>query len=286
VALVATSWADGGITFEAVPDGAYRVAAAAAGYGGATQDVVVSGGTVTTVEIRLQPLLARLEGRVTHAHSGAPVAGAAVALGPQRTVTDADGRYTLPDLQPGTYPLSVQVEGYETHRAEVVIQSGKLETRDVALAPLRGTVRVRVVDAVTGEPIAGADVRCEAQVEPEAPCADYALLVPLKRSRVYGAVRKRVADLRPADAWQQDGLHFFVFTLRPPDGAPGTGGAGAGGAGAPAEGPLAIFAMRPEAREPVSAVVVTPSAEGGADPEITDLRQPAPAAPETASPPP
>ena len=94
------------------------------------------------------------------------------------------------------------------------------------------------------------------------PCADYALLVPLKRSRVYGAVRKRVADLSPADAWRQEGFHFFVFDLHPVP-ADGT----------PAEGPVAVFAMHSEATEPVSAVVVTPSAESGAA-EIANLLQP------------
>ena len=103
--------------------------------------------------------------------------------------------------------------------------------------------------------------------EDDLPCADYALLVPLKRSRAYGAVRPRVADLRPADAWRQEGFHFFVFDLHP---APG-GGAPAGPA--PAERPVAVFAMHPAASAPVSAVVVTPSAGGGAA-EIVSLLQP------------
>lgn len=94
------------------------------------------------------------------------------------------------------------------------------------------------------------------------PCADYKLLVPLKRSREYGAVRKRVADLRPADAWQQEGFHFFVFELMA-DRADSL----------VAVSPLAVFAMHPEVREPVSAVVVTPNS-AAAEAEIRDLRQP------------
>ena len=104
--------------------------------------------------------------------------------------------------------------------------------------------------------------------EDDLPCADYALLVPLKRSRAYGAVRKRVADLRPADAWRQEGFHFFVFDLRPTDGGPD-----AGAAGARTEGPVADFAMHPEATEPVSAVVVTPGVGDGAA-EIVNLLRP------------
>jgi hypothetical protein len=94
------------------------------------------------------------------------------------------------------------------------------------------------------------------------PCADQALLVPLKRSRAYHAVRRRVADQRPTDAWRQEGFHFFVFTLRPADGAAG-----------PAEPPLAVFAMHLDAKGPVSAVVVTPGPDD-AGAEVRDLREP------------
>jgi hypothetical protein len=93
------------------------------------------------------------------------------------------------------------------------------------------------------------------------PCADYALLVPLKRSRVYGTVRRRVAEHLPADAWQQEGFHFFVFPLRPADGAET----------APVEPPLAVFAMHPDAKDPISAVVVTTGPDGV---EVQDLREP------------
>ena len=92
------------------------------------------------------------------------------------------------------------------------------------------------------------------------PCADPRLLVPLKRSRVYGTIRPRVAELRPTDSWQQEGLHLFVFALRPEDGA------------SLPEPPVAVFTMHPGAKEPISAVLVTPG-PGGADAEIRDLHQ-------------
>jgi hypothetical protein len=100
-------------------------------------------------------------------------------------------------------------------------------------------------------------------VDDNLPCADYGLLVPLKRSREYRTVRKRVADLRPIDAWEQEGFHFFVFVLRTADGADVT----------LPEPPVAVFAMHPEVQEPVSAVVVTPSSDG-AEAEIRNVREP------------
>ena len=94
------------------------------------------------------------------------------------------------------------------------------------------------------------------------PCADASLLVPLKRSRQYGAIRSRVVDLRPVDSWREGQVHFFVFALRPEDNAPVT-----------PEPPLAVFAMQRESTEPVSAVVVTASPDG-AQAEVRSLHEP------------
>ena len=99
-------------------------------------------------------------------------------------------------------------------------------------------------------------------VSADLPCADASLLVPLKRSREYGAIRKRVADLRPVDSWQEDQVHFFVFALLPEDNVPAT-----------PEPPLAVFAMQRESSEPVSAVVVTASPDG-VQAEVRSLREP------------
>jgi hypothetical protein len=99
-------------------------------------------------------------------------------------------------------------------------------------------------------------------VRADLPCADASLLVPLKRSRAYGAIRTRVADLRPVDSWQENQVHFFVFALRPEENTP-----------AMSETPLAVFAMHAESTEPVSAVVVTPSPDG-MQAEVRSLREP------------
>ena len=71
-----------------------------------------------------------------------------------------------------------------------------------------------------------------------------------------------MAELLPVDSWLQDELHFFVFRLHPPDGTE------------LAEPPLAVFAMHPASKDPLSGVVVTSSPNGEAA-EVTDLRDPA-----------
>jgi len=91
------------------------------------------------------------------------------------------------------------------------------------------------------------------------PCADVALLVPLKRSAEFARIRKRVADHHHLDSWQEDGLHFFVFQLRHAEGTD-----------AEAEAPVAVFTMHPELAPPLAAVVVTPGPRG-TEAEIRDL---------------
>jgi hypothetical protein len=86
--------------------------------------------------------------------------------------------------------------------------------------------------------------------------------VPLKRSPDYGAIRPRVAQLKPIDAWQDEGLHYFVFELKPVEGDP---------EGTPP--PIAVFTMHPEMPRPVAGVIVAPT-PGGQNARITNLAEP------------
>ncbi len=93
------------------------------------------------------------------------------------------------------------------------------------------------------------------------PCADTALIVPLKRSPELRGIRSRIADHHLLDSWQDEGVHFFVYLLH-----------GEAEVEAGAESPVVVFAMHPEAKELVSAVTVTPG-RGGGDAKIEDLRE-------------
>ena len=239
--------------------GAYLLAVSARGYSSRWHEVVLNNGSLTEVEIRLEPRPGSLTGKVTSIESDAPLAGATIVVGTWSTRTDASGSYSLTELTPGTHTLQVSLEGYQLHEASVTIRPGAYEALDVSLTPRLGTLVVRVVDATTGAPIEDAAVSY--RVGEGLPCADPKLLVPLKRSRLYGVIRRRVAELRPVDSWLQDELHFFVFRLHPPDGTELS------------EPPLAVFAMHPASKDPLSGVVVTPSPNGKAA-EVTDLQEP------------
>jgi hypothetical protein len=282
VSQTAMTAADGSSTLSDLADGTYLLTALAPGYGTSSLQVTLTSGTVATVEIRLQPLPGSLTGTVTNAVSGAPVAGATVTLAQWSVQTDADGHYNLAGLTPGAYTMQVSSGGYQMHEAGVSIGPGTSGTANIALTPLPGSLVVKVVDALTGGPVAGATLSYGATTSPDTgamaaddlPCADVKLLVPLKRSAEFAAVRRRVADHRHLDAWVEDGLHFFVFQLHAAEGgAAGSGTNGAAPGRRAAQAPVAVFAMQPEATTPHSAVVVTPSSDG-AEAEIMDLRAP------------
>ncbi len=60
-----------------------------------------------------------ITGVVTDASTGKPVVGAVVVVtspaaeGEQTVVTEAGGKFTVPDLPAGSYTLSVQMDGYK-----------------------------------------------------------------------------------------------------------------------------------------------------------------------------
>jgi hypothetical protein len=94
------------------------------------------------------------------------------------------------------------------------------------------------------------------------PCADAALIAPLKKSREYRAVCPRLAGPAPVDSWEDEGLHYFVFQMQSEEGA-------AEGA----EPPVAMFTMRRDEPEPASALVVALES-GGDEAVFTDLHHP------------
>jgi len=90
----------------------------------------------------------------------------------------------------------------------------------------------------------------------ELPGADDGLRVVVESSPEYQSLLPRLAALEPADSWQADLRHHFVYRLKPE-----TDG----------EGATALFVASWEAYAPLMAVVVIPDPDGG-EPRVVDLR--------------
>jgi hypothetical protein len=147
---------DGTFAFDEVAPGAVALEASAEGFvpSEPVELQVASGGEIP--EVRL--VLGRgavIAGWVTNA-AREPVAGAQVRIGALRTESDAEGRYRLPGIPPGSAALALSHPAYRPKSQLVDVQPGE-NRADVTLE--RGaTVSGRVVDEA-GAPRPGAELK-------------------------------------------------------------------------------------------------------------------------------
>jgi TonB-dependent receptor len=82
--------------------------------------------------------LGEVEGRVIDASTNRALPHAEVVLEATsfRTTADAEGRFRLRNVRPGTYRLDVRYLGYTHQAVAVVVEPGQVLSRDLALQPL------------------------------------------------------------------------------------------------------------------------------------------------------
>ena len=87
----------------------------------------------------------------------APVVGATVEAGNNTKSTDSEGSYYMP-LYAGDYTVNATKTGYASATAEVTVVAGSTTWANMTLSITSGTLVIRVLDNVTGEPILSAKV--------------------------------------------------------------------------------------------------------------------------------
>src|SRR5688500_13124607 len=95
-----------------------------------------------SVAVSGQTITGSMSGTITDIN-GAVIAGAAVTLTGDKTAetrnatTDEDGRFTFSALQPGTYSLRIERQGFQTLEQKGVVLSAneKLAVGDLKLQP-------------------------------------------------------------------------------------------------------------------------------------------------------
>ncbi|MGE5277313.1 MAG: carboxypeptidase regulatory-like domain-containing protein [Acidobacteriota bacterium] len=145
---------DGSFVLTGLEQGDYELSISRAGYASKTTSVAVKSPEQTTWPPIVLSAGVSVAGVVRDAQ-GAPVAGATVFLlgdagRPQNTATGGDGGFRLSDLPAGkAVMLAVNAEGYAGARSSATPPAEGV----VVVLSATGTIRGRVQDAASGEPI-------------------------------------------------------------------------------------------------------------------------------------
>lgn len=124
----------------------------------------INAGQTKTINAALSPVAGALTGVITDSATGAPLPGASIrvftseGITLQTASTGADGSYSIPSLQPGSYSVVIMEEGYAGRTIGAMINAGAVTTLNVALQQLAGAISGMVTDT-SGNPIADAIVR-------------------------------------------------------------------------------------------------------------------------------
>jgi outer membrane protein OmpA-like peptidoglycan-associated protein len=156
----AASGADGVARFDPVEAGPITISAARQRYHGASQDVRVQRLETATATLRLDPItVGTITGRVLSRADKTAIAGANVRLGGRVVQTGADGAFRLQDVQAGQVALKADATMFEPASAGVTLARTATAKVTILLQPITyGTVNGVVLDAASGQPIAGAAV--------------------------------------------------------------------------------------------------------------------------------
>lgn len=95
-------------------------------------------------------------GKITDAETGAPLPVAVRISGAgfePITVRAIGGEYQVEEIPPGKVEVAAEKEGYTSAKKIVLVEDQKTSRVDLALEPLKGTVKGKVVDKATGAPL-------------------------------------------------------------------------------------------------------------------------------------
>jgi len=141
----------------------------------------------------------RVTFRVLDASTGAPLPGARVVVGDEELLADALGQVDVASLPPGPVSALVSAEGYAPTEATATVEAGvrsELEVHARPLPPATGSLRVTVVNALTGVPLPGVPVSVGA-VEARTDLAGQAWVEALSPGPV--SISVKAAGFRPAE---------------------------------------------------------------------------------------
>jgi hypothetical protein len=204
----------------AYPPGQREIRARAPGYAEASVTVhITSGRAVKVDDVYLLPSFGEATGVIYDAASEQPIVGAIVRSGSlPAVITDADGRYRI-RLRAQIQSLDVQAPGFTGKTIKIAVVAGKtLEGMDLGLAAMVGRALGAVIDAGSGQPIAGAIVR-DAGGTSVTTDADgrFSIVTPVQTTTIYADAAGFQTAQASVDVYPSRGTSidtFFLLALR------------------------------------------------------------------------
>jgi len=132
----ATTGSDGKYTISNVAPGSYTVTALANLYTSSSVNVTVTAGQTATVNLSLQPVTTgTITGTVTAASGGTLISGASVSTSPATSTvsTNAQGVYTITNVNAGSYTVTASATGYVSNSTSVTVTAGQTSTANLTL---------------------------------------------------------------------------------------------------------------------------------------------------------
>ncbi|KML32346.1 carboxypeptidase regulatory-like domain-containing protein [Rossellomorea marisflavi] len=157
---------DGSYTVPGLAPGTYIIVASGVNFQQASAGATVTSGVTTILNFTLAADPGSLEGTITNAQTGIPIAGANV----QVRILDAggslvatvqsgtDGQYLVGNLAPGFYTVVASAPDFQTNSATVQVFPNQTATGNVALMPNPGSVFGTITSSIGSAPIGGATV--------------------------------------------------------------------------------------------------------------------------------
>jgi RNA polymerase sigma-70 factor (ECF subfamily) len=164
--LTAQGGDDGSYTLSLRP-GWYRVSATGDGYTRVSRLIELS--TDRELNLLLNPA-GLISGRVLEAASGAPAGGATVVAQrdgeePRTTQAGADGRFEFSGLGAGRFRLVATLGARSGHSGELTLTLGETLRPDIRIAESGAFVEGKVMEAGTGRPLPGIEVRLDGLID-------------------------------------------------------------------------------------------------------------------------
>ncbi len=158
---------DGSFIFTNVTPGNVTITASKTGYYPVTSTGTIAAGGILFFNPRIstQPptqTTGNLTGKVFDSSTNKPIQGSIVSIsGVPSGIADSQGVFLIKDIAPNTYQVTISAAGYTSQIYQVMIMAGAttdMQTINLMASLLSTTITGKVSDAVTGNPIAGAEV--------------------------------------------------------------------------------------------------------------------------------